>query len=38
MKHINLKGSWVMKAPMDQVFKIISEFENMPNNIPTVAE
>ncbi len=38
MKHINLKGSWVIKAPIDQVFKIISDFENMPNNFTTVAE
>lgn len=38
MKHINLKGSWIIKAPIDQVFKIISDFENMPNNFPTVAE
>jgi carbon monoxide dehydrogenase subunit G len=38
MKNINLKGSWVIKAPIDQVFKIISDFENMPNNFPTVAE
>ena len=38
MKHINLKGSWVIKAPIDQVFNIISDFENMPKNFPTVAE
>ena len=38
MKHINLKGSWIIKAPIDQVFKIISDFENMPKNFPTVAE
>ena len=38
MKHINLKGSWVIKAPVGQVFKIISDFENMPKNFPTVAE
>ncbi len=38
MKHIKLKGSWVIKAPIDEVFKIISDFENMPKNFPTVAE
>lgn len=38
MRHINLKGSWIIKAPVDQVFKIISDFENMPKNFPTVAE
>jgi len=38
MKHINLKGSWVIKAPIGEVFKIISDFENMPKNFPTVAE
>jgi len=38
MKHINLKGSWIIKAPISEVFKIISDFENMPNNFPAVAE
>ena len=38
MKHIKLKGSWVIKAPIDKVFKIISDFENMPKNFPTVAQ
>lgn len=38
MKHISLKGSWVIKAPIDKIFKIISDFENMPKNFPTVAE
>lgn len=38
MKKITLKGSWIIKAPIDQVFKIISDFENMPNNFPSVAE
>ena len=38
MKHISLKGSWVIKAPIDQVFKIISDFESMTKNFPTVAE
>ncbi|MCX6754333.1 MAG: SRPBCC family protein [Candidatus Nomurabacteria bacterium] len=38
MKNITLKGSWIIKAPIDKVFKIISDFENMPKNFPTVAE
>ena len=38
MKHINLKGSWIIKAPIDQVFKIVTDFENIPKNFPTVAE
>jgi carbon monoxide dehydrogenase subunit G len=38
MNHIKLKGSWIIKAPINQVFRIISDFENMPNNFPAVAE
>ncbi|MFA6392586.1 MAG: SRPBCC family protein [Candidatus Paceibacterota bacterium] len=38
MKHISLKGSWVIKAPIGEVFKIVTDFENMPKNFPTVAE
>ena len=38
MKHISLKGSWVIKAPVGEVFKIVTDFSNMPKNFPTVAE
>jgi len=38
MKHIHLKGSWIVKAPREEVYKIISDFENMPKHFPTIAE
>ncbi len=38
MKHISLKGSWVIKAPIDQVFNIMTDFEKWPLYFPKVAE
>jgi len=38
MKHIHLQGSWIIKAPLEDVFNIITDFENMPKNFPTVAK
>lgn len=38
MKHIHLKGSWVIKAPKEEIYKIISDFENMPKYFPSVAK
>lgn len=38
MKHIHLENSWVIKAPLEEVFNIITDFENMPKNFPKVAE
>lgn len=38
MKHIHLEGSWIIKAPIGEVFKIMTDFENMPRNFPRVAE
>jgi len=38
MKHIHLEGSWIINAPIEEVFKIITDFENMPKNFPKVAE
>ncbi len=38
MKHIHLKGSWVIRAPKEEIYKIISDFENMPKYFPSVAE
>ena len=37
MKRINLQASWVIKAPRDSIYKIVSDFENMPKNFPEVA-
>lgn len=38
MKQIHLKGSWVIRAPKEKIYKIISDFENMPKYFPSVAE
>lgn len=38
MKHIHLEGSWIIKAPIAEVFNIITDFENMPKIFPDVAE
>jgi carbon monoxide dehydrogenase subunit G len=38
MKHLHLQGSWIIKAPLEDVFSIITDFENMPKNFPTVAK
>ncbi|MFA4941352.1 MAG: SRPBCC family protein [Patescibacteria group bacterium] len=38
MKHIHLENSWIIKAPIGEVFNIITDFENMPKNFPKVAE
>jgi carbon monoxide dehydrogenase subunit G len=38
MKHIHLENSWIIQAPLEEVFNIITDFENMPKNFPKVAE
>lgn len=38
MKHIHLENSWIIKAPIHDVFNIITDFENIPKNFPKVAE
>lgn len=38
MKHLRLKGSWLIKAPREEIYKIVSDFENMPKHFPTIAE
>jgi uncharacterized membrane protein len=38
MKKIILKKSWVIKAPREEVYKIMSDFENMPKYFPKVAQ
>lgn len=38
MKHIHLENSWIIKASLEEVFSIITDFENMPKNFPKVAE
>jgi len=38
MKRIHLKGSWIIKAPREDIYKIMTDFENMPRNFPAVAQ
>lgn len=38
MKRIHLEGSWIIKAPKEVIYKVVSDFENMPKYFPTVAE
>ncbi|WKZ29355.1 MAG: SRPBCC family protein [Patescibacteria group bacterium] len=38
MKRLHLQGSWVLKAPKEEIYRIISDFEKMPTYFPAVAE
>lgn len=38
MKEITLRKQWVVKAPLDDVFKIMTDFEHLPKYFPKVAE
>jgi len=38
MKKIILKASWIIKAPREDIYKIMSDFENMPKYFPAVAQ
>jgi len=38
MKQIPLNGSWIINAPRQSVYEIISDFENMPKHFPSVAQ
>jgi hypothetical protein len=38
MKQIHLEDSWIIKAPIGDVFNIITDFENMPKYFPKVAK
>lgn len=38
MKEITLHDSWLVKAPLEQVFSIMTDFEKFPVNFPKVAE
>jgi hypothetical protein len=37
MKTIHLKSTWIIKAPRNSIYNIVSDFENMPKNFPSVA-
>ena len=38
MKQIHLQSSWIIKAPIEEVFKIVTDFEKMPEYFPKVAK
>lgn len=38
MKNINLHASWLIKAPLLEVFNIMTDFEKFPENFPKVAQ
>jgi hypothetical protein len=38
MEQITLHKQWVVKAPIDEVFKIMTDFEKFPEHFPKVAE
>lgn len=38
MKEITLHGQWLVKAPVEDVFRMVTDFEKMPDNFPKVAE
>lgn len=38
MKEITLHNQWVLKAPLEDVFRIMTDFEKLPEYFPKVAE
>jgi carbon monoxide dehydrogenase subunit G len=38
MKQITLRGQWLIKAPVEDVSKIMTDFEKLPEYFPKVAE
>lgn len=38
MKDITLQASWLIKAPINDVFKMMTDFEKWPEHFPKVAE
>lgn len=38
MKKLHLQGSWIVKASREEIYKIISDFENMSKHFPMIAE
>ncbi len=37
MKHISLHASWIIKAPLPEVFAVMTDFEKFPEYFPKVA-
>ena len=38
MKEITLHGQWLVKAPIEDVFRVMTDFEKFPEHFPKVAE
>lgn len=38
MKDITLRAKWIIKAPITEVFNIMTDFENLPEYFPKVAD
>ncbi|MCA9390168.1 SRPBCC family protein [candidate division WWE3 bacterium] len=38
MPRLLLEGSWFVNAPREKLYEIMSDFESMPKNFPTVAK
>lgn len=38
MKEITLHGKWLVKAPIEDVFRVMTDFEKFPERFPKVAE
>lgn len=38
MKDITLRAKWIIKAPVTEVFNIMTDFENLPEYFPKVAD
>jgi len=38
MKEITLHASWLIKAPLEEVFAVMTDFEKYPERFPKVAE
>lgn len=38
MQELTLHGQWLVKAPVEEVFRIMTDFEKFPEHFPKVAE
>ena len=38
MKNITLRGTWIVKAPLSEVFNVMTDFEKFPEYFPKVAQ
>lgn len=38
MKPITLQGSWIINAPISEIYNIVTDFENAPKYFPKVAQ